>query len=283
KRDTQTQGEELAWFHKNPDAEDYGLSLEADTAAYGGRVLQARLSTQRATEASIRGDNKENAGLWQENEALREAAFGNTAEARRAIVDGLKLAPASPGVRVESALAAAMAGDSAKADSMARDLAKDFPLDTQVQGLWLSTIRAQLALNKKDSASAITALQPALQADGKLELAQIPFTLNMSCLHSAYVRGNAYLAAGQGRAAAAEFQKIIDHNGIVWNCWTGALAHLGVARANALQARNFSGADADAARTRALNAYKDFFEIWKDADQDVPILRQAQVEYAHLK
>src|SRR5581483_10300521 len=109
KRDTQTQGEELAWFHKNPDAEDYGLSLEADTAAYGGRVLQARLSTQRATEASIRGDNKENAGLWQENEALREAAFGNTAEARRAIVDGLKLAPASPGVRVESALAAAMA------------------------------------------------------------------------------------------------------------------------------------------------------------------------------
>jgi len=184
---------------------------------------------------------------------------------------------------VESALASAMAGDSPKADSMERDLAKDFPLDTQIQGLWLPTIRGQLALSKKDSAGAIASLQPALQADGTLELAQIPFTLNMSCLFSAYVRGDAYLAAGQGRAAAAEFQKILDHNGLVWNCWTGALARLGLARANALQAQTSTGADADAARTRALNAYKDFLQIWKDADQDNPIFKQAQAEYAHLK
>ena len=97
-----------------------------------------------------------------------------------------------------------------------------------------------------------------------------------------YVRGEAYLAAGQGRAAAAEFQKIIDHSGIVWNCWTGALAHLGVARANALQARTSQGADADAARSRALAAYKEFLTLWKDADPDIPILKEAKAEYAKI-
>ena len=93
----------------------------------------------------------------------------------------------------------------------------------------------------------------------------------------------AYLAAGQGSAAAAEFQKILDHSGIVWNCWTGALAHLGVARANALQSRTSQGADADAARVRALAAYKDFLTLWKDADPDIPILKQAKAEYAKLQ
>jgi hypothetical protein len=98
-----------------------------------------------------------------------------------------------------------------------------------------------------------------------------------------YVRGEAYLAAGQGNAAAAEFQKILDHSGIVWNCWTGALAHLGVARANALQARTSHGADADAARVRALAAYKGFLALWKDADPDIPILKEAKAEYAKLQ
>jgi hypothetical protein len=91
------------------------------------------------------------------------------------------------------------------------------------------------------------------------------------------------LAAGQGSAAAAEFQKIIDHSGIVWNCWTGALAHVGVARANALQAKNSQGADADLARSRALAAYKDFFAFWKDADSDIPVLKEAKAEYAKLQ
>jgi hypothetical protein len=98
-----------------------------------------------------------------------------------------------------------------------------------------------------------------------------------------YVRGEAYLAAGQGSAAAAEFQKILDHSGIIWNCWTGALAHLGVARANALQAQTSQGADAGLARSRALAAYKDFLTLWKDADPDAPILRQAGAEYAKLQ
>jgi hypothetical protein len=111
-------------------------------------------------------------------------------------------------------------------------------------------------------------------------LGQVPFVNNISCLYPVYVRGKAYLAAGQGNAAAAEFQKILDHSGIVWNCWTGALAHLGVARANALQARTSQGADADASRVRALAAYKDFLTLWKDADPDIPILKQAEAEYA---
>jgi len=123
-------------------------------------------------------------------------------------------------------------------------------------------------------------LQPAVPP---LEFGQIFFVTNLSCLYPTYIRGEAYLAAGQGTEAATEFQKIIDHSGIVWNCWTGALAHLGVARANALQSRNSQGADADSARIRALAAYKDFLTLWKDADPDIPILKQAKAEYAKLQ
>src|ERR1039458_170103 len=123
----------------------------------------------------------------------------------------------------------------------------------------------------------------ALQAATPIELGDILFVLNSSCLYHVYLRGEAYLAAGQGSAAAAEFQKIIDHSGLVWNCWTGALAHLGVARGNALQARTSQGADADAARVRALAAYKDFLTLWKDADPDIPILKEAKAEYAKLQ
>src|SRR5689334_3010156 len=112
---------------------------------------------------------------------------------------------------------------------------------------------------------------------------QVNFVANIPCLSPTYIRGQAYLTTVQGRAAAAEFQQILDHNGIVWNCWTGALSHLGVARANAHQARTSQGADADAARTRALAAYKDFLTLWKDADLDIPILKEAKAEYAKLQ
>ncbi len=115
------------------------------------------------------------------------------------------------------------------------------------------------------------------------ELGQVQFVSNISWLYPVYVRGEAYLAAGQGSAAAAEFQKILDHSGIVWNCWTGALAHLGAARANALESRTSRGADADSARVRALAAYKDFLTLWKDADPDIPILKQAKAEYEKLQ
>lgn len=91
------------------------------------------------------------------------------------------------------------------------------------------------------------------------------------------------MAAGQGKAAADEFQKVINHSGIVWNCWTGAMAKLGVARADALQAKTLQGADSDAARVRALAAYKEFLTLWKDADPDLPALIAAKVEYAKLQ
>jgi hypothetical protein len=126
----------------------------------------------------------------------------------------------------------------------------------------------------------VTVLQA---ASSSIELGGITFVNNVSCLYHVYIRGEAYLAAGHGSAASAEFQKIIDHSGIVMNCWTGALAHLGVARANALQAKASQGADADAARVRALAAYKDFLTLWKDADPDIPIYKQAKAEYAKLQ
>jgi tetratricopeptide (TPR) repeat protein len=171
-----------------------------------------------------------------------------------------------------------MAGDTARAESLVQDLGKRFPVDTQMQSVWLPSIRAQLALDRENPASALNALQTV----SPIELGQIGFVINLSCLYPAYVRGEAYLAVGQSTAAAAEFQKILDHSGIVWNCWTGALAHLGVARANALESRTSQGADADAARVRALAAYKDFLTLWKDANPDVPILKQARAEYAKL-
>jgi hypothetical protein len=269
--------EQQQWFAGKPE-ENFGLALASDTEAYVGHVGKARELTKRAENSAIRADNKEEGAVWQANAALQQAAYGNTTEARQSAAEALKLAPASQGVGVEAALAFAMAGDTARAESLVQDLGKRFPLDTQMQSLWLPAIQAQLALDKRNPASAVTALQGA----STIELGQISFVANISCLYHVYIRGEAYLAAGQG-SAAAEFQKILDHSGIVWNCWTGALAHLGVARANALQSRTSQGADADAARVRALAAYKDFLTLWKDADPDIPILKQAKAEYAKLQ
>jgi len=252
--------------------------MEADTEAYAGHVRKARELSRKSVESATRADSKENGAIWEENAAVREAAFGNDAESKKAAADGLKLYPTSQGVDVEAALAYAMAGDAAHAESMAQDLNKRFPLDTQVQTLWLPAIRAQEA--RKNAAAAIVDLQP---ASGPMEFADIPFVANLSCLYPTYIRGEAYLEAGQGKAAAEEFQKILDHGGLVWNCWTGALAKLGVARANALQAKTLQGADADAARVRALAGYKDFLALWKDGDADVPILKQAKNEYLKLQ
>jgi eukaryotic-like serine/threonine-protein kinase len=277
KHNTSAMAQEAQWFSAHPDVEHFGLSLESDTAAYGGKVNAARQLTQQAAQSAIQADGKENAGIWWENAALREAAYGNVAEARQDTAIGLKLVPESEGVGAEAALAEAMTGDNAAAQALAENLDKRFPQDTQAQGLLLPPVRAQLALNRKDAAGAIAALEPAL---APLEYGQISWVANMSCLYPTYIRGQAYLAAGQGAQAAAEFQKILDRPGIVWNCWTGALAHLGVARANVLEAKNASGADADAARVRALAAYREFLDLWKDADPGIPVYQQAKAEYA---
>ena len=277
--DSAAIAEQQQWYAGKPDYENYGLALASDTEAYAGHVGKARELTKRAVDSAIRADSKETGAIWQANAALEQAAYGNAAEARQIAAGALKLAPASQGVEVEAALAFAMAGDTARAESLAQDLGKRYPLNTQMQSLWLPAIQAQLALDKKNAATALSALQAA----SPIEFGQIQFVSNISCLYHVYVRGEAYLAAGQGSAAAAEFQKIFDHSGIVCNCWTGALAHLGVARANALQAKTSQGADADAARVRALAAYKDFLTLWKDADPDIPILKEAKAEYAKLK
>jgi hypothetical protein len=195
-------------------------------------------------------------------------------------MEGLKLAPESPGASAEAALAFAMAGDSARAESLAQDMRKRFPLDTQIKSLWLPAIQAQLALNRKDPTLALNILQ----VISPVELAQFQFLANLSCLYPTYIRGEVYLAGGQGTSAAAEFQRIIDHNGIVWNCWTGSLARLGVARAKALLERNSAGAagNADAGRIPPGD-YKDFLKLWKDADPDIPIYKHAKAEYANLQ
>jgi eukaryotic-like serine/threonine-protein kinase len=279
KADSPAMAEQQQWFAGKPDFENEGLSLESDTQGYAGHLGEAQRLTARSVDSSIRSDSRENGAIWQENAALREAAFGNDQKTLQAVAKGLKLVSKSQGVQVEAALALAIAGDTARAESMVRDLNKRFPVDAQMQALWLSAIRAQLALDRKDPAGAINDLQAAA---GPIELGQISFIANLSCLYPTYVRGEAYLASGQGKAAAAEFQKILDHSGIVWNCWTGALAHLGVARANALQSKTSKGADADAARVRALAAYKDFLTLWRDADPDIPIYQQAKAEYARL-
>jgi tetratricopeptide (TPR) repeat protein/class 3 adenylate cyclase len=277
--DAAAMAEQQRWFSGKPDYEYFGLALASDTEAYAGHVGKARELTKRAVDSAIRADSKENGAIWKVNAALQEAAYGNPGEVRQAATEGLKLSPESQGVAVEAALAFAMAGDTARAESLAQDLWKRFPLDTQVQSLWLPAIQAQLALNKKDPADALNTLQVA----SPIEWGIIAFVINGSCLYHVYVRGEAYLAAGRGSAAAAEFQKILDHSGIVWNCWTGALARLGVARANARQARTSQGADADAARVQALAAYKDFLTLWKDGDTDIPILKEAKAEYAKLQ
>ena len=277
--DSAAMADQQQWFAKKPDYENFGLALASDTEAYAGHVGKARDLTKRAIDSAVRADSKENGAIWQANAALEQAAYGNPKEARQSAAEAVKLAPASQGVESEAALAFAMSGDEARAESLARDLGKRFPLDTQMQSLWLPAIQAQLALNKKNPGTALKVLQ----ASSAIEFGQILFVANISCLYQLYVRGEAYLAAGQGSAAAAEFQKILDHNGIVWNCWTGALAHLGIARANALQSRTSQGADADAARVRALAAYKDFLALWKDADPDIPILKEAKAEYAKLQ
>jgi serine/threonine protein kinase/Tfp pilus assembly protein PilF len=277
--DSAAMAEQQQWYAGKLEYENWGLSLASDTEAYAGHLGKARELTKRAVSSAIRADSKENGAIFQAIAAQREAAYGYPAEARQSAAEALRLAPENQGVEAESALAFAIAGDKARSLSLAQDLGKRFPLDNQMHSVWLPAIQAQLALDTKNSAAALNALQSA----SPIELGQIQFIANFSCLYSVYVRGEAYLATGQGGAAAAEFQKILDHSGIVWNCWTGALAHLGVARANALQARTSQGADADAARVRALAAYKDFFTLWKDADPDIPILKQANAEYAKLQ
>jgi serine/threonine protein kinase/tetratricopeptide (TPR) repeat protein len=277
--DSAAMAQQQEWYVDKPEYESFGLALQSNTQAYTGHLRKAQELTKRAVDSAVRADNKENGALLEADAALQQTAYGYAAEARQTAAEALKISP-SQGVEIETALAFSMAGDTTRAEVLARDLGRRFPLDTQTQLLWLPSIRAQMALNREKPDLALDTLRSALP----IELGNVITTpVGISCLYPVYVRGEAYLAAHQGSAAAAEFQKILDHSGIVWNCWTGALAHLGVARANTLQARNSQGVDADAACVRALSAYQDFLTLWKDADPDIPILKQAKAEYAKLQ
>ena len=138
-----------------------------------------------------------------------------------------------------------------------------------MQSVWLPTIHAQLETGRKNAVRSIELVQVA----APYELGMLSVSASSSCLYPVYVRAEAYLSAHQGIEAAAEFQKILDHRGLLWNCATGALAHLGLARAYAMQG--------DTAKAKA--AYQDFLTLWKDADPDIPVYKEAKAEYAKLQ
>jgi eukaryotic-like serine/threonine-protein kinase len=263
----ETMQQQLAKAAGRPREEDWLLSAQSDTEAYFGRLAKARGFSQRAIDSSVHADAKETAALWQVNAALREAEFGNAGAARHDAVAALALVPGKE-IRSVAALALARAGAAAEAKRLADGLNKDFPQDTLMQGYWLPAIRAAIELNAKNPAKAMELLKTA----APYELGQCePFQLGM--LYPVYLRGQAYLLAHQGKESAEEFQKIIDHRGIVLNFPLGALAHVSQGRAYALQG--------DTAKARA--AYQDFLTLWKDADPDIPVLQQAKSEFAKLR
>jgi eukaryotic-like serine/threonine-protein kinase len=254
--------QQVAWAAGKPGVEDVLLVFEADTAAYSGRLGKARELSRRAAASAERAEEKEVAAGHEADAALREALFGNAEEARHRATTALGLSNGRS-TQFATALALAFAGDAVRAQTLADDLGKRFPENAIVQFNYLPTIRAQLALSRTDSPKAIEALQAA----AAYELG------SPGGLYPVYVRGEAYLAAHQGREAAAEFQKILDHRGIVLNEPIGAVAHLQIGRAYVLQG--------DTAKAKA--AYQDFLSLWKDADPDIPILIAAKSEYAKLK
>jgi eukaryotic-like serine/threonine-protein kinase len=257
---------QVAWSTGKLGPENSMLASRADTSAYSGQLRDAREFSHQAMDSAARADLKDAGATYAARSGLREELFGNLDEARRNAALAMQRST-DQGVQFSAALAWAYAGDDKQARALADDLAKRFPEDTIVRYNFLPTLRAKLALNKGDVTEAIRSLAPAA-----------PYELGRSgnyfwtALYSVYMRGEAYLSGHQGKEAAAEFQKILDHRGIVLNEPIGALAHLQVGRAYAMQG--------DTAKAKA--AYQDFLTLWKDADPDIPVLKQAKAEYANL-
>jgi tetratricopeptide (TPR) repeat protein len=245
-----------------PGVEDGFLAYEADTAAYAGQLGKAREFFRRATASAERAEEKETAASYEAIAALREALFGNAFQARQRAASALGLSMGRD-LQYWAALAHALIGDSARALALADDLDKRFPEDTVVRFSYLPALRGRIALSHNDVPKAIEFLQAA-----------IPYELGgYAGLFPAYLRGEVYIAAHRGSEAAAEFQKILDHRGIVGNDPIGALAHLQIGRAYAMQG--------DIIKAKA--AYQNFLTLWKDADPDIPVLIAAKSEYAKLK
>src|ERR1019366_4708805 len=259
--------QQVAWAAGKPGDEDALLSMQSDTEAYYGRLNKAQDFSRRAVDSAVRADAKETAALWQVNAALREAELGNTASARQGVTAALALAPGRD-VKLFAALTLARIGDAFRAKALAEELEKSYPTNTLLELYWLPTINAAIELSKGNSSQAVVLLEAA----APYELG-IPPSLQVGTLYPVYLRGQAYLLAHDGTAAAAEFQKLLNHRGVVVNFVTGTLAHLQIGRAYAMAG--------DTAKAKA--AYKDFLTLWKDADPDIPIYKQAKAEYARLR
>ncbi len=267
KGDTPEMERQVAWAAGKPGSEDLLLSFQSDTEAYYGRLVKARDFSRRAVDSAVRDDSKETAALWQVNAALREAEFGNATAAKQGVGAALALAPGRD-VKLMAALALARIGETAGAKAIVEELGKNYASDTMLKVYWLPTIRAAMELNANNSAQAVVFLEAAAPYD----LGDPP-QLQLGTLYPVYIRGQAQLAAHNGAAAATEFQKFLDHRGVTLNFPLGALSHLGLSRAYAMQG--------DTAKARA--AYQAFFALWKDADPDIPILKEAKAEYAKLQ
>ena len=260
--DTAGMAQQVVWSSGKPGLEYMLLALEAKTDAYSGRLGQAQDLSQRAVASSKREGDKVGAAGCEADAAMRLAFFGYPAEARQLAAAALALSTTEY-VQEAAGVALAFAGDVSRAQTLADDLAKRFPEDTVLQFSYLPTISAKLALGRGDSWKAIKVLQTA----GPYELSV------RNGLLPVYARGEAYLAAHQGSEAATEFQKILDHRGIVTNDPIGALAHLQIGRAYAMAGNT----------AKAKSAYQDYLTLWKDADPDIPILKEAKAEYAKLQ
>ena len=265
--DTAEMERQVAWAAGKPGSEDIMLSFQSDTDAYSGRLSKARDFSRRAVDAAVRNDSKEAAALWQVNSALREAEFGNPSLAAQEVAKALALSPGR-NVKIFAAMTMAEVGETARAKTMVDELEKNYGTQTMMKVYWLPTIRAAIELHSNNAKQALVFLEAAAPYD-----LGSPPQLQVGTLYPVWIRGQAYLALHDGNAAAAEFQKFLDHRGIVINYPLGALAHLGLARAYAM-----SGDTA-----KAKTAYQDFFSLWKDADPDVPILKEAKAEYGKLQ
>ena len=269
-RDDRTEMDrQVVWASGRPDAEDELLSYASDTDAYFGRNSKAREISQRAVDLAKRNGKKKTAAMWQMNAALREAEIGNSTEARRQASEALGMVYEHDSTII-GALALARSGDASSAEKIADEFALSYAQDTFVNDYWLPCIRASIAANSRNPRKAIEILKSA--ASYELGTPDNSPTVGTT-LYPVYIRGQAYLALGQAKDAAIEFQKILDHRTVVQNFITGALAHLGLGRAYALQGDT----------TKAKAAYLDFLSLWKDADPDIPILQQAKVEYEKLR
>jgi eukaryotic-like serine/threonine-protein kinase len=270
KGDNEGMQREVAAAQGKPGTEDWIADGQAFVLAFTGHLQESRKWSQNAISLAQQAGHRERAALFETRAALWEAFFGNAPMAKRAAKDALELAKNREG-KFGAALVLSMSGEASQAQSLANDLEKDFSEDTSVRFDYLPAIRASLALARGDPAKAIEGLQANVPYDiSSPRSATFAF---FGALYPVYLRGQAYLAAHQGAEAAREFQKIVDHPGITIGDAFSVLAHLGLARAYAV-----SG---DTAKARA--AYNDFFNLWKDADSEIPILKQAKAEYAKLQ